>query len=176
MPTSISADFIAHIVYTLWKNNSTSSLHHNRPMTPPTSPNIPAIDDCSYLETPQDVASYTFFVSYINQLLLCPTMSDQAIVLCLIYISRLRELNLHEDVKQGSERDLFSTSLLVALKMLDDNRTDNAAWVYYCNRTLPTVTVRLLFSLFVIQQNSYINHHYLLLIEHGKRVLGKTRV
>ncbi|KAJ3219773.1 hypothetical protein HDU67_009585 [Dinochytrium kinnereticum] len=70
-------------------------------------------------------------MEYVRRLLRCSSISTQMIVLALLYISRLRELNSKDPIREGAECDLFSTALLLAQKVLDDDRVDNVAWIEY---------------------------------------------
>jgi hypothetical protein len=79
-------------------------------------------------------------LQYIQQMLSCEAVSMNAVVLSLLYITRLRNLNKSDAVREESQGDLLATSLIVAQKYLDDDRTDSAAWVPYCGLSLQTLT------------------------------------
>ncbi|KAI9340152.1 hypothetical protein DFJ73DRAFT_559312 [Zopfochytrium polystomum] len=76
---------------------------------------------------------------YVRLLVACEAMSMQTVLYALILIRRLRQTNSCEPIREGSELQLFSTALLLAQKLLDDDRTDNAAWIPFCGLKLEDI-------------------------------------
>ncbi|KAJ3413081.1 Fanconi anemia group D2 protein [Chytridiales sp. JEL 0842] len=79
-------------------------------------------------------------LNHIKRMLDCEAVTMNTIVLSLLYIARLRDLNRQEAVREESQGDLLATSLIVAQKYLDDDRTDNACWVSFCGLPLGVLT------------------------------------
>ncbi|KAJ3197146.1 hypothetical protein HK101_005663 [Irineochytrium annulatum] len=74
------------------------------------------------------------------RLLRSEAVTTQCIVLSLLLIARLRDLNRSDPVRDGAECNLLATALLVAQKVLDDDRVDNAGWAPWAGMPLEVVS------------------------------------
>ncbi|KAJ3116382.1 hypothetical protein HDU96_009740 [Phlyctochytrium bullatum] len=143
------AEFVTLVIHRIWSSQQAPP----SPTSPPTSttpagcpPSPPpecgdkqSFEKASGAPFRPDSPNQRRLLEYVRRLLRCSSITTQAIVLALLFIARLRELNLRDPIREGAECDLFSTALLLAQKVLDDDRVDNVAWVDYAGVPLQTM-------------------------------------
>ncbi|KAJ1567008.1 hypothetical protein HK405_007540, partial [Cladochytrium tenue] len=111
--------------------------HYGQELTlvaPP--PPQPSSDNPASLNHP---AGRRRLAEYARRLVACEAMTMQTVVYALLLVSRLRAMNAADPVREGSETELFSAALLLAQKALDDDRTDNAAWIRFSGLSLVAI-------------------------------------
>ncbi|KAJ3096499.1 hypothetical protein HDU97_005858 [Phlyctochytrium planicorne] len=148
------AEFVVLVISRIWCCSSSSSTvdacpsssHHNSPSIslssqlhagcPPSPPPEESLHRGRQLKTE---ANRNRLLNHVRRLLRSSAITTQTIVLALLFIARLRDLNSKDPIREGAECDLFSTALLLAQKVLDDDRVDNVAWVEYAGVPLQTM-------------------------------------
>ncbi|KAL7268868.1 hypothetical protein RUND412_008493 [Rhizina undulata] len=112
------AEFAAQITCLFWFESS-SILQRVEESTITPTPQVPLVPDA----TPT-----TGFRKWVTSILATTQVSQNVIILALLFIYRLKKLNPSVKGKPGSEFRLFTVALMLGNKFLDDNTYTNKTW------------------------------------------------